>query len=225
MNWLDFAVIGVIVLSAVFAFARGFVREALSIVAWVGAGWITFKGFAWVYAVVEPRVHERLLAQLVAGLGLFVASLIVLTILTGYLARMVRFSVLSPIDHTLGFIFGLLRGAFLVCLAFLLLILSVPQRSEWPPWIRDARSTRYLNDGAGVLDGFLPESLKHKGAEAYNRLLGPQPTAAEQAKAASRALVNPAPAAAPGAAPPPRYPASDRREMNRLNGLIDSKAH
>ena len=33
MNWLDLGVIGIIVLSAVFAFARGFVREALSIVA------------------------------------------------------------------------------------------------------------------------------------------------------------------------------------------------
>ena len=45
MNALDLAVIAVIVLSAVFAFARGFVREALSIVAWVGAAAITLYGF------------------------------------------------------------------------------------------------------------------------------------------------------------------------------------
>src|ERR1700738_3362341 len=37
MNALDFAIVAVIALSAIFAFARGFVREALSIIAWVGA--------------------------------------------------------------------------------------------------------------------------------------------------------------------------------------------
>ena len=215
MNWLDLAVIGVIALSAVFAFARGFVREALSIVAWVGAAYITFKGFAWVYGLVAPRVHERLLAQLIAGLGLFVGSLIVLTILTGLIARKVRLSALSPIDRTLGFIFGLARGAFLVCLAFLLLDLSVPQANERPEWIRDARSAPWLHEGADLLKAWLPPSLKTKSAEAYDRLLGPRPTAAEQAKAASSALANPAPAVQPGAAAP-RYPASARRQLDRV---------
>src|SRR5216684_2002674 len=112
MNPLDLAVIGIVALSAIFAFARGFVREALSIVAWVGAGAITLYGFNWVYAQVEPRVHDRLLSQVVAGFGLFVISLILLTILTGLVLRTVRASGLSPIDRTLGFIFGLARGAF-----------------------------------------------------------------------------------------------------------------
>src|SRR5207244_1137932 len=67
MNPLDLAVIGIVALSAVFAFARGFVREALSIVAWVGAAAITLYGFNWVYAQVEPRLHDRLLSQLTAG--------------------------------------------------------------------------------------------------------------------------------------------------------------
>src|SRR5262245_57742559 len=99
MNPLDLAVIAIIVLSAVFAFARGFVREALSIVAWVGAAVITIKGFDAVYAQVEPHVHNPLLSQLIAGFGLFVASLVVLTILTAIVARMVRAVGLSPIDR------------------------------------------------------------------------------------------------------------------------------
>ena len=45
MNAVDLGVLAVIALSAVFAFARGFVREALSIVAWVGAALITLYGF------------------------------------------------------------------------------------------------------------------------------------------------------------------------------------
>src|SRR5438132_5598750 len=185
MNPLDLAVIGIVAMSAIFAFARGFVREALSIIAWVGAGAITLYGFNWVYGQIEPRVHDRLLSQLAAGFGLFVISLVLLTILTGMVLRMVRASALSPIDRTLGFVFGLARGAFLVCLAYLLLDISV-QPGERPAWIREAKSAPYLHQGADVLRQFLPESLKIKNAaidDAVRAL-----SAADQAREAMGAL-------------------------------------
>ncbi len=222
MNPLDLGVIGIVVLSAIFAFARGFVREALSIVAWVGAAAITLYGFNWVYAQVEPLVHDRLLSQLTTGLGLFVISLIVLTILTGIVARSVRASGLSPIDRTLGFIFGLARGAFLVCLAYLLLAVSV-QPNDWPGWIRDAKSKPYLHEGADVLRGFLPESLKAKSvtaAEELIRTIDPKAAAAAEAQRAMRALATPGPAAAPtpDSPPAPSYRQGDKRELDRLMG-------
>src|SRR5438270_11409162 len=163
MNPLDLGVIAIIVLSAIFAFARGFVREALSIIAWVGAAAITVFGFSTVLIAVSPIVNNALLAQLIAGFGLFVVSLIVLTIVTGLLARMVRSSALSPIDRTLGFIFGLARGAFLVCLAYLLLDITM-QPTERPAWVKEAKSAPYLHQGADVLRQFLPESLMIKNA-------------------------------------------------------------
>jgi membrane protein required for colicin V production len=219
MNPLDIGVIAIIGLSAVFAFARGFVREALSIVAWVGAGFITLYGFNYVYVLVDPMVHNPLLSQLIAGFGLFVASLVVLTIITGIIARSVRATpVLSPIDRTLGFIFGAARGAFLVCLAYLLLAVSV-QPNDWPAWIRDAKSEPYLHQGADVLKSFLPESLKIKSAEATDgavKALSP----AIEAERAMRALANPGPAAAPtpDSAPAPSYRQGDKRELDRLIG-------
>src|SRR5213595_3819772 len=145
MNPLDLGVIASIELSAIFAFARGFVREALSIIAWVGAAAITVFGFSTVLIAVSPLVNNVLLAQLIAGFGLFVVSLIVLTIITGLLARMVRSSALSPIDRTLGFIFGLARGAFLVCLGYLALDFVPPP--DRPEWIREAKSTHFLQQG------------------------------------------------------------------------------
>jgi len=226
MNPLDLGVVAVVVLSAIFAFARGFVREALSIVAWVGAAAITLYGFNWVYAQVDPRVHNPLLSQVISGFGLFVISLIVLTILTGFVARMVHASGLSPIDRTLGFIFGLARGAFLVCLAYLLLDVSV-QPNDRPGWIREAKSGSYLHEGADVLKGFLPESLKAKSTEAAGELWrNIDPKAAAKAKAeeeadkAIRAYETPAPAVAPkpDEAPAPSYRPSDKRELDRVFG-------
>jgi membrane protein required for colicin V production len=218
MNPLDLGVIGIVALSAIFAFARGFVREALSIVAWVGAGAITLYWFNWVYTMVEPRVHDRLLSQVITGFGLFVISLVVLTILTGILARMVRDSGLSPIDRTLGFIFGLARGAFLVCLAYLLLAVSL-QPSDWPGWIRDAKSEPYLHEGADMLKGLLPESLKIKSAAAVDDAVKALSPAVEEDRA-MRALTNPAPASAakPESPPAPGYRQGDQRDLDRLIG-------
>ena len=223
MNPLDLAVVGVVGLSAIFAFARGFVREALSIVAWLGAGAITLYGFNLVYGLVDPKVHNPLLSQVIAGFGLFIVSLIVLTILTGIVARLVHATGLSPIDRTLGFIFGLARGVFLVCLAYLLLDISV-QPSDRPEWIREAKSGPYLHEGADVMRGFLPESLKVKTTEAADELMrkvDPKAAAKSDAEKAMRALATPAPAAAPKpeeAPAPPTYRADDKKELDRLIG-------
>jgi membrane protein required for colicin V production len=212
MNPLDLGIIAVIALSAIFAFARGFVREALSIVAWVGAAAITLYGFNWAYNLVEAHAHNPLLSQVAAGFGLFIGSLVALSILTGIVARMVHATGLTPIDRTLGFIFGLARGAFLVCLAYLLLDLSVPQASDRPQWIRDAKSAPYLHEGADMLQSFLPASLKNKSVD---DLLN-STTAAQQAVK----LMQPPPVAtpAPAAAAPPDSSQRDQKELQQLIG-------
>ena len=219
MNWLDLAVIGVVLLSAVFAFARGFVREALSIIAWVGAAAVTLYGFNWVYALVDPRVHNPLLSQVIAGFGLFVGSLLVLTILTGLVARTVRSSGLSPIDRTLGFVFGAARGVLLLCVAYLALDMMLPQLNDRPAWVNEAKSARYLHEGADALSGFLPQNWKQKIATAGDdafRTIDPKAAAAADAAKAAGALANPTPTPAPTAQPPaPDYKPAERRQMDR----------
>ena len=211
MNALDLAILGVIAISAIFAFARGFVREVLSIVAWIGAGLTTLYAFNHVYRLVIRFVTTPLLADLIAGAGLFVTSLIVLTILTGYLARFVQSSTLSPIDRTLGLIFGLARGAFLVSLAYLMVDISLPQ-SDRPGWIKQAKSEPFLAQGAELLRSALPEPLQIKATAATDEA---QRALADQAM---RALSNPAAPspAKPGEEQAPNYKPGDRRDMNRL---------
>ena len=221
MNPVDLGVIAGVVLSAIFAFARGFVRETLSIIAWVGAAVITLYGFNWAFEHIDPHVHNPLLSQVIAGVGLFVGSLIVLTIMTGYIARLVRVSALSPIDRTLGFIFGLARGAFLVCLAYLLLDVSV-QQNDRPVWIKDAKSAPYLREGADMLRAFLPEQLKLKSASAFDDLfqkIDPKATSEADAKRLMRlAVPDRTSTPKPDEPQPPNYRPGDLRDMNRLLG-------
>jgi membrane protein required for colicin V production len=211
VNAFDLAIIAVIALSAVFAFARGFVRETLSIIAWLGAAAITLDGFDRVYAFVARFVTTPLLADLLAGAGLFVVSLVVLTILTGYIARFVEGSSLSPIDRTLGLIFGLVRGVVLVCVAYLVVDLTLPQ-SDRPSWIKEAKSERCLAKGADALRDALPESLQIKGASLANDT---QRTL-DRAQEMQRALQPQPLPAKPTEAQAPTYNPGERRDMDRL---------
>jgi membrane protein required for colicin V production len=216
VNTLDFAIIAIIALSAIFAFARGFVREALSIVAWVGAAAITLYGFNRVYAIVMRFVTTPLLADLIAGAGLFVISLIIFTIITGYAARFADSGALSPINRTLGLIFGLARGLVLVSLAYLVVDVSLPQNDR-PSWIKEAKSERFLTKGADLLREALPESLQVKSAgvadDAHRAL-----ERAQEAQKAMRAYSSPATptTAKPGQEAAPGYKPGDRSDMDRL---------
>ena len=151
--------------------------------------------------------------SLIAGFGLFVVSLIVLTIITGSIANSVRSSALSPIDRTVGFIFGLLSGAFVVSLAYLLLDVSV-QKNDRPAWLRDAKSEPYLEQGAELLRNFLPESLRIKTAAAADDVIKTVSPAVDAEKA-MRALSNPTapPATTSDPAQTPKY---DHSQLDRL---------
>jgi membrane protein required for colicin V production len=216
MNALDLAVVAVIALSAIFAFARGFVREALSIVAWAGAALIALYGFSYAYGFALRFITTPLLAEFAAAAALFIVGLIVLTMLTGYVARFAQASALSPIDRTLGLLFGVARGAVIVSIAYLVLDVSLPQ-TDRPGWIVQAKSEPFLAQGADVLRNLLPPALQLKSASAADdtqRALD----RARDAQRAMRALSSPAVPLPPkpDQAPGPSYNAGERQNLDRL---------
>lgn len=216
MNLVDVAVLVVIALSAIFAFARGFVREALSLAAWIGAALITLYGFDAVYRITARFVTIPLLADLVAGATLFLISLILLTILAGYIASYMQWSALTPVDRTLGLIFGIARGAVLVSIAYFLIDIALPPNDR-PGWLMDARSQPMLAQGADVVRDVLPASLQLKSAAAVDdtqRMLGQARTAREAMGALSTPAVPIPPK--PQQATAPTYKPSDQRDLNRL---------
>ncbi|WP_339854876.1 CvpA family protein, partial [uncultured Nisaea sp.] len=119
INVTDIAIIAVILLSGLLAFARGFFREVLSIGSWVAA----FFAALYLYPVAAPYVRQLLgwgdMADLAAGIAVFVVSVIVMSLVTHYVAAALQGSGLSAVDRSLGFLFGIARGAVLVCLLYL----------------------------------------------------------------------------------------------------------
>jgi membrane protein required for colicin V production len=217
VNLVDLAVLVVIALSAIFAFARGFVREALSIAAWVAAGLITLYGFDWAYRLTARFVTTPLLVDLIAGACLFFGSLIVLTILTSQIARLVQWSALTPVDRTLGLMFGIARGVVLVVALYFALDIFLPP-NDWPGVLRDAKSQPLLAEGAEIVRGILPASLQLKNAstlEDTQRVLG-------QAKTAHDAMGALSTPAAPIPPKPENRPKYDTQGLDRVIGTTNS---
>jgi membrane protein required for colicin V production len=205
INVLDMVAIAVLILSATLAFFRGFVHEVLSITAWVGAALAALYGLPY----VRPKAHELIsipvVADAAAAIVLFLVVLLILSIITRAISKRVQDSTLNSLDRSLGFLFGLLRGAVILSLAYVVMSWAVPDPQARPDWIRTARSTPLMESGGNMLRALMPDSLvaeedraRAKTAEAKE--------AAEQAIEAKRTfdrLTQPRPDAAPEPAPPP----------------------
>lgn len=146
----DGAVLAVLVLSGLLAFARGFVQEVLSVAAWIGAIIAVVFALPLVRPLAQQVIDQPLVADIAAGGAIFLVALIALSILTGMIARRVKSSQLNAVDRSLGFLFGVARGALVICLAYLAVGWLVPPHDH-PAWLRQARSLPLVESGADWL--------------------------------------------------------------------------
>jgi membrane protein required for colicin V production len=206
-NLLDLIVIAVILLSGVFALARGFVKEVLSIVSWVGAVFATLYGFPIASAFARQFIGSPLIADGLAGGALFLVTLFALSFVSGLIANRVRGSTIGSVDRSLGFVFGLVRGFVLVSIAYLALSWALPP-AEQPQWVRTAKTMPLLEQGSAMLIAVAPSEF---GGPAPARR--PTPTDQQQRtrSAQDSPVSNPLP---PGGGP--GYKMDERREMDRL---------
>jgi membrane protein required for colicin V production len=132
MIWIDFLIIGIIALSALIGFARGFIREVLSLAIWLGAillAWMYHRELAihFVSWISTPSVRLG-----VAFLILMFVVLIAGAILAHFLATLVEKTGLSGTDRLFGVVFGGARGALLVAmLVFLGALTPLPDDPWW----------------------------------------------------------------------------------------------
>ncbi len=160
INTVDIVALGILLLSGLLAFARGLVREVLSVAGWVGAAVIAIQGLPYAQPFVKGFIPDDTLANVVTGGALFVIGLIVLSMLSHAIAGQIRNSTLNAVDRSLGFLFGLLRGGVLVCLAYLILTWVY---SDLPQVIREARTLPMVQRGADHIQRLLPERFRRRG--------------------------------------------------------------
>jgi membrane protein required for colicin V production len=203
----DFAVVAVITLSGVFAYSRGFVREALSLASWVFAGVAAYYGYPYAAPIFARFLPAGTIAAVAAATTIFILALAVAHLVAKILAKHVKQSPLSSIDRAIGLIFGLARGLILVSLAYIALAWALPPGEQRPHWFAQSRTLPYLRAGGDLLEGWFAH---HRPAAASRRAVE------TEADKAMRAFTKPAAPKPEAASAAPAYTPDEQRDLNRL---------
>lgn len=151
LDWVLLAIIGV---SALFGVMRGFIGVVASLVAWLLGAWVAFR-FGGDVAMVLASDGEPGATQLFAGYALAFILVLVGVGLVGWAVRkLVQSAGLGGTDRMLGLALGMVRGGFIACALVLVLALtSMPREPQW----RASSVVPVLVPGAQWLRGWLPE--------------------------------------------------------------------
>jgi membrane protein required for colicin V production len=214
---VDIIVIAIIALSALFAFVRGFLREILSIGAWVAAGVATWFGLPLLRSFGRKYIEIELIADVATGVVIFVVVLVVASIISHFLTRGVRESALGPLDRSLGLLFGVFRGALIVCFALLIFDKFYPPDNR-PDWLKDARTLPVVQAGADILRGLVPQAAVAQTQDTAEAV-GTQMQKAAEIGQAIQIITNAAGPESgtdsPGSAEDSGYNDADRKAMER----------
>jgi membrane protein required for colicin V production len=193
---LDLVVLGIVLISALLAAVRGFTREVLAIVAWVVAAAAAWYLHPTALPIAQQYISSNTVALVAAIGGIFVITLIIVSIITVQVSDLILDSRIGALDRTLGLFFGAARG-FLICVigwAFLGWLLQ----GKEPEWAASSRTRPAMENTRDNIIAMLPENAEALLQRLRNK---EAPTEAEPAEPDPQ---RPAAPAAPAAPPVPQ---------------------
>ncbi|WP_425050208.1 CvpA family protein [Psychromarinibacter sp. S121] len=159
---VDGVVAAVIIISAILAYSRGFVREAMAIIGWIIAAVLAFLFAAKAEPLVKeiPYVGDYLrdsceLSIIAAFAAVFAIALVLVSLFTPLFASVVQRSALGGLDRGLGFFFGVLRGLLLVAVA--LVVYDRVVVSEEIAMVDNSRTAKIFERVRGDIDNQIPD--------------------------------------------------------------------
>ncbi|EJF78358.1 CvpA family protein [Bartonella birtlesii] len=141
---LDGIVVAVILLSAFLAMLRGFSREVFSLISWAIAAVATLFLFKPVLPFFEQYLSNKTIALITTLVTIFIIVLIITSIITMKISDFIIDSRIGILDRTIGFIFGALRGLFIMVIGMLLLNALIKPENQ-ANWLKNAKTKPILD--------------------------------------------------------------------------------
>lgn len=131
MSWIDYLILGIIVVSALVSLFRGFLRETVSLLAWLIGFWLALR-FARNLGGLFGFVHNPSVRVVIGFIIIFVMVLLVGAATNFFVGKLVKRSGASMADRVLGVIFGVTRGVVIVVVLALVAGFTVlPHTRSW----------------------------------------------------------------------------------------------
>ena len=154
-SYLDLAVLGIVLVSALLSMMRGFTREVLAIASWAAAAAAAYYFYPILMPYLTPYIHKEIIAQAAAAAIVFFVTLIVVSLFTVRLSDAILDSKIGALDRSLGFVFGVARGFLLAVVAFAIFNWLVSEKQQ-PEWVKNARTRPVLTETADRVVAMLP---------------------------------------------------------------------
>lgn len=155
LSSVDWILLVVLMLSALFGALRGFVAEVLSMVVWIVAFWLAFVYGADVAQGLQGQIDDAAGRLLLAYALVFIAAMVAGSVVSWIVARAVRSLGLGGVDSFFGFVYGLVRGALLGCVLVLVLgWTALPREAQW----RASPLIPIYQAGAETMRQWLPDA-------------------------------------------------------------------
>ena len=176
---VDYAVVFVLFMSAVFSTLRGMTREFLGLLGWVAS--VVVANYA------KPLLEDPI-ADLINANGLnaalawgipFAATAIIWFLVASLLSPGLTRAGLGSLDRWLGVFFGLARGYLLILLLFIGAVLAIESENKLPATIQNAQSTYIFSKTAKYFADFMPDEINKKLSSSLINHKGEYATATE----------------------------------------------
>jgi membrane protein required for colicin V production len=166
MNWIDWIVIGFIVMSVAGGFAEGFVRIGIGFAAlifgFVLASWFHGVAAGW----IAPYIDSKGLASLL-GFLMILIGIIMLGALVGWIIqRIFKLIGLSWLDRLAGAAFGVVRGIAVLSIFALVITAFFPKKM--PAAVSKSQLAPYVLGLSKVLAEVTPYEIKNGFEESYH---------------------------------------------------------
>jgi membrane protein required for colicin V production len=179
MNWLDIVVLLMVAASVFMSFRKGLSREIIGLVSVVLALMLGIWFYGTAGGWINPYVSSRAVSNLGGFLLVFVGVLLLGHLVSYIVGRFLRVTGLTIIDHLLGAVFGVARGALLV-VALLMAIMAFSNADRPPAAIVDSRLAPYAAGVAQLFADVAPHELKEGFRKTYAEVKSAWGTAVEE---------------------------------------------
>lgn len=159
LTLFDFGVLFVVGLSALLSFFRGFLREFISLAAWLGASVMTLRTLPMVSHYLEPRVGSTVVASGIAAVAIFFTTLIAISMVSGLLLKLLKPGAkVGLFDNLAGLCFGAARGVLIVAIAYFIMGIVLLEK-DFPKAVETAYTRPSIARVAAWVGTLTPSAL------------------------------------------------------------------
>jgi membrane protein required for colicin V production len=162
LNILDYAIIIILVVSAILSTLRGMTREALGLVGWP----IAIFAAKYSAPVIEPMIVSVIkvggIGQALSWALPFAVVVVVWFVIASVLAPGLKRAGLGALDRWLGVIFGLIRGYVIVLLTYAVAVVIMEGEDNLPKQVGKAAFNPFVRASVISLSAMAPDDIRSR---------------------------------------------------------------